>query len=88
VRPGRVVEGLGLLGHRLYFSGNPALRRSSRKALFIGSLIARQDSVAIEKAAPLQPIGDDGAGLLNAAEADIDGCRHIGLDHLVTPNVF
>ena len=47
------MERYRLLGHRLYFSGSPALRRSSRKALFIGSLIAQQDSVAIETGAIL-----------------------------------
>ena len=31
-----------------YFSGNPALRRSSRYLCFIGSFIAQQDAVAIE----------------------------------------
>ena len=76
----------GLLGHRLYFSGSPALRRSSRKALFIGSLIAQQEFGGDREGTFLQPVGNDGAGLLDAADARIDRRRDVRRDHFAALN--
>jgi hypothetical protein len=60
---------------------------SSRLALFIGSLIAQHSSVAIERA-NLQPVRDEGTGLLDAAQAYIDCGRDVRHDHFVALNVL